>query len=122
MKPQIALSIDQMRELQSLGLDCSDASLAWCHFYGERTLVTAEFVEYVQKKFGNVNNENLIISYAYTLEDILMKTPNRVETGTWVHTLFIVPFEGSDDVSRMQQAFDAFKWIVANHPETIKKI
>ncbi len=30
MKPQIALTPDQMHELQSLGLDCSDASMCWC--------------------------------------------------------------------------------------------
>jgi len=120
MKPQIALSIDQMHELQSLGLDCSDASMAWCSFYGEETLVTVEFIENVRQKM--VFASNPIHSYAYTLEDILIKTPNRIEDGTWISMVFTTPFDETEYVSRMQQAFEAFKWVLQNHPDKIRKI
>lgn len=70
MKPQIALTPDQMHELQSLGLDCSDASMAW-KIKGEtkpRLMVAINFFEEVKQ-----NMHTLGYTPAYTLEDIIHK-------------------------------------------------
>lgn len=76
MKPQIALTPDQMHELQSLGLDCSDASLAW-KIKGEakpRLMVAINFFEEVKQ---NMNKLGYVP--AYTLEDIIFKLDAQVD-------------------------------------------
>ncbi len=72
MKPQIALSLEQMRELQSLGLDCSDASMAWINLGGtyNNMLVLATQTNEIMQWYDGAT----YLSPTYTLEDILMKT------------------------------------------------
>lgn len=120
MKPQIALSIEQMKELQSLGLDCSDASMAWINLgnaYNSMLVLATQTNEIMQWYDGSA-----YLSPAYTLEDILMKTPNRIEDDTCISVVFTAPLDETDYVSRMQQAFEAFKWVLQNRPDKIQKL
>lgn len=76
MNTQTALSIEQMRELQSLGLDCSDASLAWViSIDGKYTLYSME-----DAKFASKILEREFIP-AYTLEDIMLHLSGSYESG-----------------------------------------
>lgn len=71
MKPQIALSPEQMHELQSLGLDCSDASMVCINFNGTHAYVGGEEVEEITKCINGTSYVE--ISRAYTIEDIIFK-------------------------------------------------
>lgn len=77
MKPQIALNPAQMAELQSLGLDCSDASMCCIDFNGTYAYVGGKEAEAVM---DCINGKFYVeITPAYTLEDILMKLPNHLD-------------------------------------------
>lgn len=139
MKPQIALSPDQMHELQSPGLDCSDASMAWITTRVNDTRLA------LRPEATRLLDEHLLLKleYAYTLEDILMKLPNTLEVGcsdssdTRYYDLAIFPHWNSGlwcikykdrfgDLKSvtakdiMKCAFEMFKWAIKNHPDKIK--
>lgn len=142
MKPQIALTPDQMAELKTLGLDCSDASMAW-KIKGEakpRLMVAINFFEEVKQ-----NIHTFGYTPAYTLEDILMKLPNTLEVVTpdfssiIYYDLVIFPHwkSGSWRIKYKNRlgdlksvtakdiikcAFEMLKWVLKNHPYKIKKI
>lgn len=71
--PQLALSIDQMKELESMGMDISDASFAWAKF-----------------SWKSIFHKNHGINYfpAYTLEDILLKLPPNPVIDSWGYKLY----------------------------------
>lgn len=143
MNPQIALSPDRMRELQSLGLDCSDASMVCINFNGTYAYVGGEEAEAIK---ACINGKFYVeISPAYTLEDILMKLPNTLEVGspnssdTMYYDLAIFPHWNSGlwcikykdrfgelksvtakDI--MKCAFEMLKWVLQNHPDKIKRL
>lgn len=73
INPQLALSIDQMKELESMGMDISDASFAWAEF-----------------SWKSIFRKNHGITYfpAYTLEDILLKLPPNPVVDTWGYKLY----------------------------------
>lgn len=74
MKSQIALSIDQMKELEALGIDISDASLAWVPLWKEdKKTIARYFLE--EYSFGKVYRGYIP---AYTLEDLLRKMPTYI--------------------------------------------
>lgn len=74
MKSQIALSIDQMKELKALGIDISDASLAWVPIWKEdkKTIEKYCLEEY---SFGKSHYGHCP---AYTLEDLIRKMPTYI--------------------------------------------
>ena len=134
MKPQIALSIEQMKELQSLGLDCSDASMARCSFYSEEMLVTADFAEMIQRKLDLPNSP--VHSFAYTLEDILLKLPDKMpdEYGPYdfsrrineIEVCYATPdllyMSGLAYETIMKSTFEMLKYIALNCPDRIKEL
>lgn len=143
MKPQIALSIEQMHELQSLGLDCSDASMTWIHLghtYNNILILSTLTNEIMQWHDGASYQ-----SPAYTLEDILMKLPSTLEAerteysdifyydleifSHWRSSLWCIAYKGCSDNLRsftakniMKCAFEMLKWVLKNHPDKIKKL
>lgn len=143
MKPQIALSPEQMHELQSLGLDCSDASMAWINLgstYNNMLVLATQTNEIMQWYEGATS-----LSPAYTLEDILMKLPNTLEVGcsdssdTMYYDLAIFPHWNSGlwcikykdrfgDLKSvtakdiMKCAFEMFKWAIKEYPDKIKRL
>lgn len=143
MKPQIALTPDQMHELQSLGLDCSDARMCCINFNGTYAYVGGEEAEAIK---DCINGKFYVeISPAYTLEDILMKLPNTLEVGspdssdTMYYDLAIFPHWNSGlwcikykdrfgDLKSvtakdiMKCVFEMLKWALQNHPDKIKRL
>lgn len=73
MKPQIALTSEQMRELTNLGLDCSDASMVRNESNGVEHLYTAEAVRRLSQRHPFSPFHESRFCYAYTLEDIIFK-------------------------------------------------
>lgn len=136
MKPQISLTPDQMHELQSLGLDCSDASMACINFNGTYAYVGGEEADSVK---DCINDKFFAeISPAYTWEDILMKlrefSPRyEILPNNWSHTFYKIelPYEEKEDFSKvffikmddsLASAFEALKWVLKNHPDKIKSL
>lgn len=131
MKPQIALTPDLVHELQSLGLDCSDASMAWINLGGtyNNMLVLATQTNEVMQWYEGAT----YLSPAYTLEDILMKLPKYLygEDG-WkliVTKSEVSYWHNATDClhdcwgyTHMQNAFEMLKWVLKNHPDKIKKL
>ena len=89
MKTEQVLSIEQMKHLQELGLDTSDASIYWARVsHGSRIYDKSkgEWFMSLHKEFqtcGFISYETLP---AYTLQDILDKLPESVQ----VYDLYIL--------------------------------
>ncbi|MDD6210550.1 MAG: hypothetical protein PUB21_08100 [Bacteroidales bacterium] len=64
---KIALDIDQMKHLQSLGIDTSNASMCWVNHYEEPAL---SYELHIYIDFFKKNPQKWIIP-AFTLQDIL---------------------------------------------------
>lgn len=81
------LDIKQMQHLQELGLDTSNASMAWCKYDGEKEN------SHLLPKEECVFERCLVVKYvpAYTLQDILELLPSYVN---W-NRLFII-FNGCE--------------------------
>lgn len=78
MKSKQVLSIEQMKHLQELGLDTSDASMCWCCFLGNIE------EEWELEIYENVLNQKRDSTFwetlpTYTLQDILDKLPESVQ-------------------------------------------
>lgn len=126
MKPQIALSIEQMAELKSLGLDCSDASMAW------------GWVQYEHKMrltlIAGDAEPSTAISPAYTLEDIICKTNADIlyrptDKGIMEWRCQVQGSEYDDfnyfngiGNTPLDAAFVMLKYAIKEHPDKIKKL
>lgn len=85
MKSKQVLSIDQMKHLQELGLDTSDASMYWARVsHGSRVddKSKGKWFLSLHKEFQTCG----FISYealpTYTLQDIIDKLPKEIKTST----------------------------------------
>lgn len=75
METKQVLSIDQMKHLQELGLDTSDASMCWCSFIGNIDEEwELEIYEYVINQKRDSSFWEIVPTY--TLQDILDKLPH----------------------------------------------
>lgn len=117
MKPQIALTPDQMHELQSLGLDCSDASMCWIN-----GVLVADCDCSVMTALRTLNPP----IPAYTLEDIISKllmkldwVPRVDKPMKWQSCRFGKYFYAD---TPLDAAFVMLKYAVKNHPDKIKKL
>lgn len=77
MKSKQVLSIYQMKHLQELGLDMSDASMCWCLFWGNKK------EKWELEIYEDVINQKRDSSFweiipSYTLQDILDKLPKKL--------------------------------------------
>ncbi len=86
MKSKVALSIEQMNELKSLGIDLTDASLAWVPLWKEDKK-TIEKYFLMQYSFGTAHYGHVP---AYTLEDLLRKMPTYVPSLVDKHEGYIL--------------------------------
>lgn len=103
MKAQIALSINQMKGLEALGIDISDASMMWINnmFSGkEQELILFSNSLYLIKPLDPTP--------AYTLEDIVLKLPD-----------FTLKFSGE---TPMDAAYSMLLYAASHCPEDIKTI
>lgn len=138
MKPQIALSIAQMQELRSLGMDCSDASMCWV-----TPLSTKEPRLALRPEGSHLVKHKLLLelNYAYTLEDVLMKLPPSFEINEeddifqydlgifphWRSELWCVKYKGHfgdlkviNARDLIKCAFEMLKWVLRTYPDKIK--
>lgn len=88
MKSKQVLSIEQMKHLQELGLDTSDASIYWARVsHGSRIDDKSKGVWFLSlhKEFQTCGFMSYEILPTYTLQDILDKLPESVQ----VYDLYI---------------------------------
>lgn len=143
MKSQIALTPDQMAELKSLGLDCSDASMCWIN-----GVLVADCDCSVMTALRAMNKP----VPAYTLEDILMKLPPLIDgalltiqkidkrayiwhnKATWGIAYMTCEYDSEDTHSTHSTGarkviltndlitglVDMLKWVLQNHHDKIK--
>lgn len=135
MKQQIALSIEQMQKLRTLGMDCSDASMCWITTRCNDTRLA------LRPEASRLLDDHLLLSlnYAYTLEDVLINLPPSLDVDNiqydllvhphWLHELWTVKyFNVSGDLKSisaghlMKVAFEMLKWVLKNHPDKIRKL
>lgn len=128
MKPQIALSPEQMRELESLGLDCSDASMCWCQEPNENERQLYVHDEYCYEAAC------LRPIPAYTLEDIIHKTNADIlfcpiDKGVMEWRCQVQGSEYDDfnyfngiGNTPLDAAFVMLKYAIKEHPDKIKRL
>ena len=78
------LSIAQMRHLEELGMDVSDASMCWIKTPKGRELVVNDEILIGERKYG------MYPIPAYTLQDVLDKLPKRIGI-EYIYDLCIFP-------------------------------
>nr|DAT85369.1 MAG TPA: hypothetical protein [Caudoviricetes sp.] len=86
------LSIEQMKHLQELGLDTSDASIYWARVsHGSRIDDKSKGVWFLSlhKEFQTCGFMSYEILPTYTLQDILDKLPKEIKTSTDTYWLGI---------------------------------
>lgn len=108
MKEQV-LSIEQMKHLQGLGLDTSNASMCLCCF---RENIDEEWELEIYENVLNQKRDSTFWETlpTYTLQDILDKLPKRIETEDYEFELYIYYHENGvsvfyDDGDITQLAF-----------------
>nr|DAI51476.1 MAG TPA: hypothetical protein [Bacteriophage sp.] len=119
MKTEQVLSIEQMKHLQELGLDTSDASIYWARVsHGSRIddKSKGKWFMSLQKEFqtcGFISYETLP---AYTLQDILNKLPESIQiydlyifkkVGLWWLKYVDVTNNGTVRLEKMPKLIDA---------------
>ena len=113
MKSKQVLSIEQMKHLQELGLDTSDASMYWKRVsHGSRIddKLKGKWFLSLQKEFQTCGFMSYETTPTYTLQDILDKLPKRIETEDYEFELYIYYHENGvsvfyDDGDITQLAF-----------------
>lgn len=115
MKSKQVLSIEQMKHLQELGLDTSDASMCQCCFLGNIE------EEWELEIYENVLNQKRDSTFwetlpTYTLQDILDKLPESVQVydlyifkkvGLWWLKYVDVTNNGTVHLEKMPRLIDA---------------
>jgi hypothetical protein len=81
MKSKLALSVEQMKHLQELGLDTSDASMLF-----QRGSATRH--EWILHVMGDADVSLREKEFTYTLQDILDKLPHYLNPVPFEQTLF----------------------------------
>lgn len=78
MKSKQVLSVEQMKHLQELGLDTSDASMCWCRAISHKSVTwELEIYEYVINQ--KLDSNFWETTPTYTLQDILDKLPESIQ-------------------------------------------
>lgn len=119
METKQVLSIEQMKHLQELGLDTSDASVYWKRVsHGSRINDKYKGVWFLslQKEFQTCGFTSYEILLAYTLGDILDKLPESVQVydlyifkkvGLWWLKYVDVTNNGTVRLEKMPRLIDA---------------
>ena len=119
MKSKQVLSIEQMKHLQELGLDTSDASMYWVrilHTNGINDESKGVWFLSLQKEFQTCAFMITEILPAYTLQDILNKLPESIQiynlyifkkVGLWWFKYVDVTNNGTVHLEKMPGIMDA---------------
>lgn len=101
MKSKQVLSIEQMKHLQELGLDTSDASMYWKRVsHGSRIddKSKGKWFLSLQKEFQTCGFMSYETLPAYTLQDILDKLPTLIIISSDFYKICIEPSCGYWDI------------------------
>jgi len=97
MKSKQVLSIEQMKHLQELGLDTSDASMCWCRAISHKSVTwELEIYEYVINQ--KLDSNFWETTPTYTLQDILDKLPTLIIISSDFYKICIEPSCGYWDI------------------------
>ena len=79
------LSIEQMKHLQELGVDTSDASMCWLDFEDNEPMEVAVFVPQIMLGYATCK-----IYPTYTIGDLIKKLPKSIDFGYGEYDLEIL--------------------------------
>lgn len=115
---EIALSIDKMRHLQELGLDCSKASMAW-----QANSCMKDRNEWLLYAYGNCNLSYRHVEKTFCLSDILELLPDDLRitkatinnkpyyVGNFINNSCDFNFDGN---SILEMAYEMLCWCIEN--------
>ena len=124
------LSIEQMKHLQELGVDTSDASMCW---------VTGEDASIVEGEWNLIIPNNFLLPYnipTYTIGDLIEKLPKSIDLGFGEYDLELsikgeyveVQYENDYDdytpffcahLSPIESLYRILCWLAENHKERL---
>ena len=124
------LSIEQMKHLQELGVDTSDASMCW---------VTGEDASIVEGEWNLIIPNNFLLPYnipTYTIGDLIEKLPKSIDLGFGEYDLELsikgeyveVQYENDYDdytpffcsnLSLIESLYRILCWLAENHKELL---
>lgn len=120
METKQVLSIEQMKHLQELGLDTSDASMCWCRAISHKSVTwELEIYEYVINQ--KLDSNFWETTPTYTLQDILDKLPESIQiydlyifkqAGLWVFKYISIVEIGTLHYEKMPKIIDAAYYIL----------
>ena len=119
------LSIEQMKHLQELGVDTSDASMCWLDFEDNEPMEVAVFVPQIMLGYATCK-----IYPTYTTGDLIEKLPKRIGVyyllidGDEIkyirqETLFRSYFDFKDK-SLVNALYSCLCWVAENHKELLE--
>ena len=121
------LSIEQMKHLQELGVDTSDASMCW---------VAGEDTSTDEEEWNLIIPNNFLMPYnipTYTIGDLIEKLPKRIGiyhlfidcdrmqyiSWSWQETIFRRCFNFKDKPF-INALYDCLCWVAETHKELLK--
>ena len=125
------LSIEQMKHLQELGIDTSDASMCWLDFEDNEPMEVAVFVPQIMLGYATCK-----ICPTYTIADLIKKLPKSIDFGFGEYDLEMstkgeyveVQYENDYDdytpffcsnLSLIESLYRILCWLAENHKELL---
>ena len=122
------LSIEQMKHLQELGVDTSDASMCWLDFEDNEPMEVAVFVPQIMLGYATCK-----IYPTYTIGDLIEKLPkcfyaeeNPIEmysinrNGAFVVNYFNIAESFKKDDTIKNALYKLLCWVAENHKELLE--
>ena len=125
------LSIEQMKHLQELGVDTSDASMCWLDFEDNEPMEVAVFVPQIMLGYATCK-----IYPTYTIGDLIEKLPKSDNSGDllieyrnselgygvwdWGELYGINAQQNFKDKPLKNALYDLLCWIAENHKELLE--
>ena len=125
------LSIEQMKRLQELGVDTSDASMCWLDFEDKEPMEVAVFIPEVMLGYAQYK-----LYPTYTIGDLIEKLPKSIDLGFGEYDLEMstkgeyveVQYENDYDdytpffcsnLSLIESLYSILCWLAENHKELL---
>ena len=125
------LSIEQMKHLQELGVDTSDASMCWLDFEDNEPMEVAVFVPQIMLGYAQYK-----LYPTYTIGDLIEKLPKSIDLGFGEYDLELsikgeyveVQYESDYDdwtpffcsnLSLIESLYSILCWVAENHKELL---
>ena len=125
------LSIEQMKHLQELGIDTSDASMCWLDFEDNEPMEVAVFVPQIMLGYATCK-----IYPTYTIGDLIEKLPKSDNSGDllieyrnselgygvwdWGELYGINAEQNFKDKPLKNALYDLLCWVAENHKELLE--